>query len=50
MDITREWLKAGLTANSDSVLVETIMPLLHVSLIRAVEARSGPDELSLDRG
>ena len=31
MDITREWLKAGLMAKSDSLLVETIMPLLHVS-------------------
>lgn len=31
MDITREWLKTGLTAKSDSLLVETIMPLLHVS-------------------
>jgi protein phosphatase 1 regulatory subunit 10 len=31
IDITREWLKAGATAKSDSTLVETIMPLLHVS-------------------
>jgi len=31
IDITREWLKAGATAKSDSPLVETIMPLLHVS-------------------
>ena len=30
IDITREWLKAGATAKSDSPLVETIMPLLHV--------------------
>ncbi|KAF9242941.1 hypothetical protein BU15DRAFT_43603 [Melanogaster broomeanus] len=30
MDITREWLKAGLTAKSDNLLVETIMPLLHI--------------------
>ncbi|KAF9224415.1 hypothetical protein BS17DRAFT_779754 [Gyrodon lividus] len=30
MDITREWLKAGLTARSDSLLVETTMPLLHI--------------------
>ncbi|KAG6329863.1 hypothetical protein ID866_9227 [Astraeus odoratus] len=30
MDITREWLRAGLTAKSDSLLVETIMPLLHI--------------------
>ena len=32
VDITREWLKAAFTAKSDSPLVETIMPLLHVSL------------------
>lgn len=32
VDITREWLKAGATAKSDSPLVDTIMPLLHVSL------------------
>lgn len=31
IDITREWLKAALTAKSNSPLVETIMPLLHVS-------------------
>ncbi|KAF8450984.1 hypothetical protein L210DRAFT_3470435 [Boletus edulis BED1] len=30
MDITREWLKVGLMAKSDSILVETIMPLLHI--------------------
>lgn len=30
MDITREWLKAAYTANDDSPLIETIMPLLHV--------------------
>jgi len=30
IDITREWLKAGATAKSDSPLVETIMPLLHI--------------------
>ncbi|KAG9317074.1 hypothetical protein JVU11DRAFT_1261 [Chiua virens] len=30
MDITREWLKVGLMAKSDSLLVETIMPLLHI--------------------
>lgn len=30
MDITREWLKAGLVAKSDNLLVETIMPLLHI--------------------
>jgi protein phosphatase 1 regulatory subunit 10 len=31
IEITREWLKTGFTAKSDSPLVETIMPLLHVS-------------------
>lgn len=31
IDISREWLKAAFTAKSDSQLVETIMPLLHVS-------------------
>jgi protein phosphatase 1 regulatory subunit 10 len=31
IDITREWLKAAFTAKSDSPLVETTMPLLHVS-------------------
>jgi len=31
IDITREWLKAACTAKSDSPLVETTMPLLHVS-------------------
>jgi hypothetical protein len=30
IDISREWLKAAFTAKSDSPLVETIMPLLHV--------------------
>ncbi|KAF5371960.1 hypothetical protein D9615_008060 [Tricholomella constricta] len=30
IDITRDWLKAGFTAASDSPLVETIMPLLHI--------------------
>jgi len=30
MDITREWLKAAATAKSDSALVDTVMPLLHV--------------------
>jgi protein phosphatase 1 regulatory subunit 10 len=30
MDITREWLKAAYSANDDSPLIETIMPLLHV--------------------
>lgn len=34
IDITREWLKAAFTAKSDSPLVETIMPLLHVSGLR----------------
>lgn len=31
IDISREWLKAAFTAKDDSPLVETIMPLLHVS-------------------
>ncbi|KAF7982301.1 hypothetical protein HWV62_28976 [Athelia sp. TMB] len=31
IEITRGWLKAGATADSGSPLVETIMPLLHVS-------------------
>jgi protein phosphatase 1 regulatory subunit 10 len=31
IDISREWLKAAFTAKLDSPLVETIMPLLHVS-------------------
>lgn len=31
IDVSREWLKAAFTANSDSPLVETIMPLLHAS-------------------
>jgi protein phosphatase 1 regulatory subunit 10 len=36
VDITREWLKTGFTAagktgEADTLLVETIMPLLHVS-------------------
>jgi len=30
MDITRDWLRAAYTANDDSPLIETIMPLLHV--------------------
>jgi hypothetical protein len=30
MDITREWLKAAATAKSDTPLVDTVMPLLHV--------------------
>lgn len=30
MDITREWLKAAYSADDDSPLLETIMPLLHV--------------------
>jgi protein phosphatase 1 regulatory subunit 10 len=50
MDITREWLKAGLMAKSDSLLVETIMPLLHVSLVQVAGTRDEPDELPLDRG
>ncbi|EED79321.1 predicted protein [Postia placenta Mad-698-R] len=31
MDVTREWLKSGYTAKADSQLVETIMPLLHLT-------------------
>ena len=31
IDISREWLKAAFTAKNDAPLVETIMPLLHVS-------------------
>jgi protein phosphatase 1 regulatory subunit 10 len=31
LDITREWLKAGITAKPGNDLVDTIMPLLHVS-------------------
>ncbi|KAF8883408.1 hypothetical protein BD779DRAFT_1612268 [Infundibulicybe gibba] len=30
IDISREWLKAAFTAKSDNLLVETIMPLLHI--------------------
>ncbi|XP_006459803.1 hypothetical protein AGABI2DRAFT_191644 [Agaricus bisporus var. bisporus H97] len=30
MDITREWLKAAYSADDDSPLLETIMPLLHI--------------------
>lgn len=30
MDITREWLKAGLMAKSDNLLARTIMPLLQI--------------------
>jgi hypothetical protein len=30
MDITREWLKAAATAKSDTPLVDTVMPLLHI--------------------
>jgi protein phosphatase 1 regulatory subunit 10 len=33
IDISREWLKAAFTAKNDGPLVETIMPLLHVSEI-----------------
>lgn len=32
MEITREWLRTGFTAKAENQLVETIMPLLHVSL------------------
>ncbi|TFY80734.1 hypothetical protein EWM64_g3273, partial [Hericium alpestre] len=31
MDIMREWLKAGAAAGDDSPLVETVMPLLHIT-------------------
>lgn len=31
MEVTREWLKAGATGAEDSQMLETIMPLLHVS-------------------
>ena len=30
MDVTREWMKAGATANTDNQVLETVMPLLHV--------------------
>jgi protein phosphatase 1 regulatory subunit 10 len=32
IDISREWLKSAYVAKTDNSLVETIMPLLHVSL------------------
>lgn len=32
MEITREWLKAGITGKADQA-TETIMPLLHVSRV-----------------
>jgi protein phosphatase 1 regulatory subunit 10 len=32
IELTREWLKAGFTAKGDATLVDTIMPLLQVSL------------------
>lgn len=31
VEITRDWLKAAFVADPDSPLVETMMPLLHVS-------------------
>lgn len=31
MDVTRDWLKAACTAKGDTPLVDTTMPLLHVS-------------------
>ena len=49
MDITRDWLKAGLTAKSDNLLVETIMPLLHVSSI-ARQTLLYPNICVSDRG
>ena len=33
MDITREWLKAGATSNTDHQVLETVMPLLHVCFL-----------------
>jgi hypothetical protein len=33
MDITREWLKAGATSNTDNQVLETVMPLLHVCFL-----------------
>lgn len=32
MEVTREWLKAGATGTEDNQMLETIMPLLHVSI------------------
>ncbi|KAH9059359.1 hypothetical protein EDB87DRAFT_1832175 [Lactarius vividus] len=31
MDITRDWLKAGATINTDNQVLETVMPLLHIA-------------------
>jgi protein phosphatase 1 regulatory subunit 10 len=33
MDITREWLKAGASSNTDNQVLETVMPLLHVCFL-----------------
>lgn len=33
MDVTREWLKLAFTNRGDMQLLETIMPLLHVSVV-----------------
>lgn len=40
MEVTREWLKAGATGTEDNQMLETIMPLLHVSSIRVLSTRS----------
>lgn len=40
MEVTREWLKAGATGTEDNQMLETIMPLLHVSSIRVLSIRS----------
>ncbi|KAH9049203.1 hypothetical protein EDB83DRAFT_2522756 [Lactarius deliciosus] len=31
MDVTRDWLKAGATINTDNQVLETVMPLLHIA-------------------
>ena len=36
MDITRDWLKAGATINTDNQVLETVMPLLHVCFLRFI--------------
>lgn len=38
MEVTREWLKSAYASKGDSPLVETIMPLLHVSTRLVVSA------------
>jgi protein phosphatase 1 regulatory subunit 10 len=47
MDVTREWLKAAVTAKTDDPLVDTIMPLLHVSL-NSTSVIHSPDKLLID--